>query len=224
MLKGGFNFTLEKSGSIKIVVGPYTSSPDGHIFPSLYEIKRDSDLKIESYKKIDAIYSQGGNYTYQYSDNSATIPSGTPKLLDLESLYKQGTLKQNCAYYIEIPLNSGDYWFGPDSNVNKCPYILYFDIGANAGEDGGSDTDTSLPKVDFVYYNNTKTLVKISDDGYIKSQIVFKIASTASGVFEFNRTNSATVLYYIASGNSITPIGDSKEISATPSDSELTEN
>lgn len=121
---------------------------------------------------------------------------------------------------------AGDYFMTRyDSSTSVyVPYIYYLDIGANAGDDSGGGTDTSLSKVDFVYYNDSKTLVKITDNGYIKSQIVFKIPSSVSGLFEFNRTSSTTVLYYIASGNTITPLADSKEVSATKSDSELTQN
>ncbi len=221
MMQGGFNFELDKSGSVKIVIGPYTSSGDNHIFPSLYKVERSSDLTtILSYKKINSIYSLNGKYYSQYSDNSATIPSGATKTFDLTSLYTSNTLKQNGAYYIEIPLDSGDYWFGPDNADNKCPYILYFDIGANSGE-SSTETTFSIQDIDFVYSDNntaTKPVVHlISEDNYSASQITFALTETStSQTFYFYRLletsgeSSVTTVYYgktTTDGLTITPAG-----------------
>jgi hypothetical protein len=222
MLQGGFNFELEKSGSIKLVVGPYTSSSTAHIFPSLYKVERSDDLKtISSYKKINAIYSLNGKYYSQYSDNSATIPTGATKIFDLTSLYGGGTLKQNGAYYIEIPLDSGDYWFGPDSADNKCPYILYFDIGANAGDSTEETKEYSISKIDFVYSNDASaskpSIYLINADGYVVSNVTFSLNGTStSQTFYFYRliegsgdSATNTVYYYrtTTDGLTIAPSG-----------------
>lgn len=238
MLQGGFNFELEKSGSIKLVIGPYTSSGDSHIFPSLYKVERSSDLKtISSYKKITSIYSLNGKYYSQYSDNSATIPDGATKTFDLTSLYTQNTLKQNGAYYIEIPLDSGDYWFGPDSSENKCPYILYFDIGANAGDSGDTPDEDKSP-IDFVYFNSSSKLVPIqnqNNDGsytnnsdYVYSDAYFEVSGTSTSALkiQFKRTlesgttETITLYYYFTADASVTLTPNKSDV-ATNSSSEL---
>lgn len=198
-----------------MIVGCYTTA-NLHQLPQIFKLERDSNNKITSRTEIKTIYQDGAGIYYNDTSKGTTI--------NLGAMTSNQVLLQNCAYYIEVPLTAGDYYFASIDQSNNCPYILYLDIGANAGDDSGGSTDTSLPKVDFVYYNDSKTLVKITDNGYIKSQIVFKIPSSVSGLFEFNRTSSITVLYYIDSSNTITPLADSKEVSATKSDNELTEN
>ncbi len=209
MLQGGFNFELEKSGSAKLVIGPYTNSNSSHIFPSLYKVERSSDLKtITSYKKITAIYSSNGKYYSQFSDNSASIPSGATKELDLTSLYTQNTLKQNGAYYIEIPLDSGDYWFGPDSADNKCPYILYFDIGANAGDSGDSKT-VKIENIDYTYYNNDEktSYAIVGSNDFTLSKAYFNIDGTTTSVVTLYVMRSIQsgnlVYYYFVSGGGL---------------------
>ncbi len=53
MLDGGINFNLSKNGSIKMVVGTYTSNVENHTLPSIYQVFRNEndDAVIDSYKK-----------------------------------------------------------------------------------------------------------------------------------------------------------------------------
>lgn len=195
MLQGGFNFELEKSGSVKIIIGPYTSSGDSHIFPSLYKVERSADLTtITSYKKVTEIYEREKSYYLQFSDNSASIPSEATKVLDLNSLYTENTLKQNGAYYIEIPLGSGDYWFGPDNSNNKCPYILYFDIGANAG-----DYIANIEDIDFTYVSGTGYAIVDTDNGFTLSNVYFNIDGTTTkevALYVMRSIQAGNLVYY----------------------------
>ena len=205
MLQGGFNFEFKQTGSAKIVLGPYTSGSTSHIFPSFYKLTRSSDNKtIESYKKINAVYSYKSNYYYLYSDGTYDYPSGATKIFDFTPLYTEGNLKQNGAYYIEIPLSTGDYWFGPDSDANKCPYILYFDIGANAS---GSSTTTSITNIDYTYIDSNNTLsgyANITDDTFTLSKAIFTMTTLKTSelyIQIYRSINENNYVYYYFSGN-----------------------
>ena len=240
MYEGGFNFELTKTGTVKMVVGAYTSTNTGHILPSIYQVTRSQDnKKIESSKKITAIYKSETTYYQQYEDGtfnngSTEVPSGAAKIFDLNKLYgtefdssssQTGYMLQNCAYYIEIPLNAGDYFFGADSNTNQCPYIMYLDIGANA--EGDSDTRTELSNFDFVTKDsNSLTKIKTkNDDGtysanndYSKSNVTFKIGDTTGDTtLAFRRIDQDTngVLYYQSVDSILTPSGTGKNNEAS---------
>ncbi len=222
MLNGGINFELADSGSVKIVLGAYATAKSStgvnSVLPSVYKVNRSSDnTTIESYKKINKIYQSGNTYYYEYSDDTSdTKPSDAKQVFDLTTLYN-GAFKQKSAYYIEIPLNAGDYWFGADDTKNMASFILYLDIGANAGDDGGDSGDTTTSDIDFVYYDN-KTLKKISDTGYKNSEVLFDLGSSTSGLIAFKRTysdSSSIVYYYPLTGSGITVVGTTTNASGT---------
>lgn len=139
-----------------------------------------------------------------------------------------GSSNINKAYYFELPVNAGDYAIGKSAD-EYMSYLMYLDIGANAGDSGSGDTPTTSPtEIDFVYYGSDKKLVKITSDGkYINSEVVFQIGSSASGAIAFKRTyvNSASIVYYYiptASSITVTPTGTDGKYSK--SDGELSEN
>ena len=78
-------------------------------------------------------------------------------------------LKQGSAYYIEIPVEAGDYAISKDlqSNVELSAYINYLDIGAS----GNSSTQTTpymMRTVDFVdraVYDATDKIIKVPSNG-----------------------------------------------------------
>ncbi len=245
MYKAGFNFELSSSGSLKMILGTYTSSTStsGHVMPSVYEIIRSEDKKsitTDGAKKISAIYKLDGKYYNQYTDNSATIPSGAQKVFDLNVLYTTnassstvGYLKHGCAYYMEIPLSAGDYFIGADSIASNCPFIMYFDIGAN-GEDGKKDSgEQVIPPIDFVYYSDvgketikridsTKTATDSSSaqtevSDYTPSKTTFAISGSPTTVYFYRVVSSTTAdgtttetikLYYIDSNRTATTDGN----------------
>ena len=133
----------------------------------------------------------------------------------------QKLLDTRCAYYIEIPLNKGDYFMtsmNETTILSNFPYILYLDIGANAGDEEVTKS-FSIEKIDFVYSNNqtdTKPAVHlITDKDYIASGVIFSMAGTStSQTFYFYRLiessgESTTVYYYGTTNNglTITPTG-----------------
>ena len=237
MLDGGINFTLKQSGSIKIILGAYASSSTDSPMPAIYKVNRSSDqVSIDSYQKIKSVYqiSQSSDtYYYEYAEENSTadqIPAGSTsmKVCDLENLYA-GKFKSKCAYYVEIPLNAGTYWFGSDDKQNKAAFVLYLDIGSNAGNESPTPTTETIPPIDFVYYSDAakKTIKPINatkettdDEGktttvsdYTPSKVTFDISGAPSTVY-FYRVRSVDaegketiIMYYANTAGSSATIG-----------------
>lgn len=102
--------------------------------------------------------------------------------------------------------------------LTNSGYILYLDIGANAGDEEVTKA-FSIEKIDFVYSNNqtdTKPAVHlITDKDYIASGVIFSMAGTStSQTFYFYRliesSGESTTVYYYGTTNdglTITPTG-----------------
>lgn len=236
MLDGGVNFVLKQSGSMKIVLGAYAASKSGSttdsVLPAIYKVVRtDGGKTISEYKKITHVYKTSDTanpYCYKYTDSQDTIPSDATEVCNLEKLYS-GCFKQKCAYYIEIPLNAGTYWFGADDQKNMSSFILYLDIGSNAGNESPTPTTETIPPIDFVYYSDAakKTIKPINatkettdDEGktttvsdYTPSKVTFDISGTPSTVY-FYRVRSVDaegketiIMYYANAAGSGATIG-----------------
>ncbi len=209
MIDGGIDFELSQNGSVKIVLGAYAASKSGttqdSVLPAIYKVNRSSDNKtVESYKKITHVYESSGIYYYKYSDNTTdSIPSDATEVCNLEKMYS-GCFKQKCAYYIEIPLNSGDYWFGADDTKNMSSFILYLDIGSNAGDSGGGSSGGSYT------INNVRYVHEIKDettkgDSYV--DILFTIATAAAtgdSKIYFKRYSESLLYYHAGDGSNFT--------------------
>lgn len=206
MVDGGVNFELKEKGSIKIIVGAYAASKSGStnnsVLPAIYKVERSADNKtISSYKKITDIKENSGNYYYTYSDNTSdTTPSSAVEVCNLSKLYA-GSFIQKCAYYVEIPLNGGDYWFGADDTYNMSSFILYLDIGANS-DGSGSDLEDNLKNVDYVGKTNG-VLDKVSSTTL--SKVAFRIGDSTEAVTYYFRRVNDTVYYYSLNYSFITP-------------------
>ena len=233
---GGFNFTVSKPGIITMILGTYASNSSLHSGIDLYQVTRDSSNNITSCDentRIKQIYTSSDGKEISYNSKSG---NATNLSIDLDAAAKTtGVLSANCAYYFEIPVTAGDYFLSKikreDSSSSNLPYILYLDIGANAGDSGDEDDDTSPWPIDFVYFDSNKTLVKISTDKdssgnyiYKNSEALFQINETASGIIKFKRKDGdgSVVYYYITSGSSITVVAIATEGKYEQSTSNLT--
>lgn len=113
-----------------------------------------------------------------------------------------------------------------DYRSNNTPYIAYMDIGASDGSSEPTDDRTALT-VDFVWaatIEDVLSLIKITDTGYVKSQVFLAVATsdtnTANSKFCYKRikptnedqTNAFTsfVYYYQADSNSLVIRDDGK--------------
>ena len=139
----------------------------------------------------------------------------------------------NYAIYQEIPVPAGDYVVGNGNSSVNMTTILYLDIGANADESsGGTSGEIENTNIDFVYEDSASAngLAKIDATGYVSSGVVFSISCTptdAAKLLYFKRDSSGNaqgtdvgVIYYTASGYTITPAGNGASTNKDPSSKE----
>lgn len=202
---GGFNFTLKSSGILTMIVGCYTTS-SGHQLPQIYQLQRDSDNKITSKTEIKTIYQDSTGIYYNDTSKGTTI--------DLSAMTSSQVLLQYCAYYIEMPLMAGDYYFASIDQSNNCPYLLYLDIGANAGDSGeSSDTIGTIKDIDFTYVSGEGYALVDVDNGFTLSNVSFNIDGTTTKevslyVMRSIKEGNLVYYYFIADdGITITPTG-----------------
>ncbi len=212
---GGFNFTVSKPGILTMILGTYASTSALHSGLDLYQVTRDGDHNITSCDestRIKQIYvsSDGNEISYNSPSGNATDLS-----IDMDAIASStGVLTANCAYYLEIPVTAGDYFlskiYRSDSNSSQLPYVLYLDIGANAGDKKEEKIDPDPTNIDFVYKNDG-AIVKITDDGYVPSGVNFSFKGTnSSGWLYFKRNTSTGGVFFCVltdSGYTVTSAG-----------------
>jgi hypothetical protein len=183
----GVQFELKKDGYITAIVSKYDSSGN-FVFYNLYSVDMDNGATLT---KINTIHrDSSGNITYNQSDSSTKVFDFSP-LLTTETGMNAYQL-----FYFEIPVKKGAYFlstYGSSATSSAYPYLLYLDIGANAGDSGGtSETVGTIKDVSFYYYDGS-TLVKVTDGG---TDVVFDISGDGSAIFYFNRIKDTGVLYF----------------------------
>jgi hypothetical protein len=221
----GVQFELKKDEYLTAIVSKYDTSGN-FSFYNLYSVDNLEDANLT---KINTIHKDSsGNITYNESNDSTKIFDFAPITTTDTGLYS-GQL-----YYFEIPIKKGIYFlssYGSTYTSGYYPYLLYLDIGANAGDSGDEDDDSSPWPIDFVYFDSNKTLVKISTTKdssgnyiYKNSEALFQIDSNASGIIKFKRKDGdgSVVYYYISSGSSITVVAIATEGKYEASTSDLT--
>ncbi len=137
----GVQFELKKDGYITAVVSKYDST-GSFVFYNLYSVDMDNDATLT---KINTIHKDSsGNITYNQSDSSTKVFDFSPVL---------STSTGMCAYqlfYFEVPVKKGAYFlstYGSNDASSAYPYLLYLDIGANAGDGGSSSNEVTRTKV-----------------------------------------------------------------------------
>jgi len=142
LLKGSIEFNLEHNGHINFFAGTYYTQTKYFNFFSLYKIDRSGN-SITDVHRIQEIYlntASSPKYVYKYSDG--TYSEGTPGAMvyDVASTLESDAPVNNALYYFEVPVNEGEYAMGMvpgKASSYTGAYMMYLDIGANAGE--GSD-------------------------------------------------------------------------------------
>lgn len=142
--KGGINFTLKKNGRVSFIVGVCNTNNDNpSFFAELYSLSRDQNGKISTSetKKITSISENNGTIAYGYSNSADSDYDSSKLVFDINALNSSAKLQKYGAYFIEIPLRAGDYFLKSLEKTSEVPYILYLDIGANAGGTSGNKVD-----------------------------------------------------------------------------------
>lgn len=201
MVKGGLNFTVSKRGYITAILGSfYANARNNQSIFNLYKVERNSSHQITSFKKIYKIYEDSGDYAYSFN-SSESIGN---LVFDFDKI--NSGLLANSAYYFEFPVLPGDYVIGKsDSDSDNNAYLMYLDIGANAGDSGG---DSPIVKLEM---NNVKFIREIDIELVKSSSYLSILLSVSQGAgsdgtickMYFKRS------YYISSGGTGTGIGTS---------------
>lgn len=164
-------------------------------------------------------YTNGGNVGILFMKLKRVTPGDYSSAFDYYSCAASGRSYTSKYGYFEYDATTDyEYFitFYTNNSSDDAPYIAYMDIGTNGGSD--EDDRTSLKGFDFVEKDDNNAIVKISDAGYTKSGVAFKIsntktdtASTSAYSFYFKRTGEKTVLYYYipstGGGLTLTPLG-----------------
>lgn len=162
LVKGALNFTVEKQGKIAVVLGAGYNNTSAHSLFDLYQVTRDSNNhSVRGLTRIEAIYTKenGGQTEIAYKTADSQPGDDYSLAIDIKSLSStKNNLKLSAAYYFEMPVSAGDYAIGMASDSSTAnAYLMYLDIGANGGGDGGTTTPGTaaytIDTVDFV--NNT---------------------------------------------------------------------
>lgn len=160
LVTGAINFSVKSAGSITAIVGTYNQK--NNIKQSAFNVYKIDDRnnlavvddKLQGVEEVKEVYkkinedktityvtnpsdAQGMDLVYnkEWYNNKDNNESGS-----------QSPLKDYYAYYIEIPLEKGDYLISTDSNT--LGYLMYLDIGANG--EGSGETGYTMDKVRFV--------------------------------------------------------------------------
>ena len=208
LIKGGLNFTVEKPGYITAILGSCYSNA-AHTLFDLFEVKRDENNAVTSFKQIDKIYKDdSGNVYYDPADTS-----GKTLVISIKQFSQTAQFPSGTAFYFELPVSAGDYVIGSaSSSLDATAYIMYLDIGAN-GDSGEGETPTpgtgkdyNMSSVDFVnsstvtvgengaYPQFSDVTVSLSDiSGSEAAQVIYKREN--SGVTDSSGKNADLLQY-----------------------------
>ena len=156
LVKNSIHFVVEKAGVITMVAATVSSKYDelpgesyntataAYVLPMLYQVKRYANGDIE--KLIPVKYICRDNTTNDIEilsalTSSGTAPEGKTLLFNYDTMSRLTTGDNSNAdkaymdslFYFEIPIGAGEYVLG--SSGSSSAYLLYLDIGANAGKD-----------------------------------------------------------------------------------------
>lgn len=199
----GINFSLSSPGKVKMIVGAYTND-DTQNFPKIFEITENNQLNT-----INSVYETNKGVITYNSGNQNDLKINLSKLYSLASNNKY-CLNKNHAYYVEIPLNKGNYYFSAYAQENKCPYILYLDIGANAGGTAGRKVDRTkvyelLEQINEGFTYPTGVAIVDFDNAVDDlKKFTITIGSTYSGSVTFNYSGNNNAQIKVDASNSDT--------------------
>ena len=199
----GINFSLSSSGKVKMIVGAYNTN-DTQNFPKIFEITENNQLNT-----INSVYETNKGVITYNSGNQNDLK------INLSKLYSQASnnkycLNKNHVYYVEIPLNKGNYYFSAYAQENNCPYILYLDIGANAGGTEGAKVDRTkvyelLEQISEGFtYPTGVAIVDFDNAVNDVKKLTITVGSTYSGKVTFNYNGNNNAQISVNSSNSDT--------------------
>lgn len=150
---------------------------------------------------------EDGSVTYTY--NSAASGAASSKLIYSYDWYTSTTLnidntiKNDGLYYTEIPIIKGCEYALGEANANGA-WIIYMDIGQNAGNNGGSEVDDpKLANIDFIYEDDSSNVVLIKDANFSATKVIVHFSISELTYLYFYRkgaVDNGNTLYVEYSG------------------------
>lgn len=197
-VKSALNFTVKEQGYITTILGSYFYDDVKQSLFDIFKIERKSDGTIESAKQIKKIYGTKNDIHYSYDDSAVNN-----LLFDFTKVSgNQTPLSPLKAYYFEFPILPGDYVIGKASDSDKWnAYLMYLDIGANAGGTEGAKVDRTkiyelLEQISEGFtYPTGVAIVDFDNAVNDVKKLTITIGSTYSGkvTFNYNGSNNAQI-------------------------------
>lgn len=156
LVKGALNFTVaetndKKAKYITAICGSFaqysTTSTDNETLFDLFSVIRDNNGKIQSIKRINNIYYNETTQKYEYDPSDTT---GKTLAFSFDNMNNK--FRRSAAYYVEIPVEAGDFLIAKSGTSSYAACLMYLDIGADAGS-GGDNTQSKpylMQSVDFI--------------------------------------------------------------------------
>lgn len=199
LVTGAINFSVKSAGSITAIVGTYNQK--NNIKQSAFNVYKIDDRnnlavvndKLQGVEEVKEVYKKTNE------DKTITYVTNPSDAQGMDLVYNkewynnkdnnesgsQSPLKDYYAYYIEIPLEKGDYLISTDSNT--LGYLMYLDIGANG--EGSGETGYTMDKVRFVNYSG------IPSDGNENVNVLSAYKPALITLSRGNFTNAAIAVF-----------------------------
>lgn len=197
-VKSALNFTVKEQGYITTILGSYFYDDVEQSLFDIFKIERKSDGTIVSAKQIKKIYGTKNDIRYSYDDSAVNN-----LLFDFTQVSgSKLPLSPLKAYYFEFPVLPGDYVIGKASDSDKRnAYLMYLDIGANAGGTEGAKVDRTkvyelLEQISEGFtYPTGVAIVDFDNAVNDVKKLTITIGSTYSGsvTFNYNGNNNAQI-------------------------------
>lgn len=204
LVTGAINFSVKSAGSITAIVGTYNQK--NNIKQSAFNVYKIDDRnnlavvndQLQGVEEVKEVYKKTNE------DKTITYVTNPSDAQGMDLVYNkewynnkdnnesgsQSPLKDYYAYYIEIPLEKGDYLISTDSNT--LGYLMYLDIGANG--EGSGETGYTMDKVRFINYSGMPSdgNGNVNLSAYKPALITLSGSSTAEEIAVFKRDEDET--------------------------------
>lgn len=159
LVKGALNFTVaetveKKAKYITAICGSFAQykpldapGTQNETLFDLFSVSRDNNGKIQSIKRINNIYYNETTQKYEYDPSDTT---GKTLAFSFDNMNNK--FRRSAAYYVEIPVEAGDFLIAKSGTSSFAACLMYLDIGADAGSDGNNTQSKPylMQSVDFI--------------------------------------------------------------------------
>lgn len=237
LIEGGINFKVAKKGYVTAISGAFArgvqyDAQNKETLFNLFKVERNNDNSIASVTEIKTIYTDSSDNIYY---NPTDITDKTLAISFSELSGDTGVFESGTAYYTEFPVNDGDYFISGTQGSNTSnakaytACLMYLDIGANAGGDGGGSTPgTGAYTIDTVDFVNNTTDYAANGKFTAFKDVTFNLSGAGtSGVpsVSFERAaaadgedTAATKVIYDFANITVTPTPNDGSLSAKKED------